>query len=108
MKTGVVDVVLDKDLPEGMKRLASYLRRSIISGEIDPFLAKIRDQKGWEVCDGVQPLLLEELMQMDWLCDTVDGEIPAFEELLPYSRGLVRLLGVYRDRIVPEKQEKQL
>ena len=105
MKTGVVDVVLDKDLPEGMKRLASYLRRSIISGEIDPFLAKIRDQKGWEVCDGVQPLLLEELMQMDWLCDNVEGTIPAYESLLPRSRKLVRLLGIYRESIPPEIEE---
>lgn len=102
MKTGVVDLILDKDLPEGMKRLASYLRSSIISGDIDPFLAKITDQQGWVVCDGVEPLKLEELIQMSWLCDNVEGSIPPFEKLIPQSRNLVRLLGIYRETIPPE------
>ena len=43
-------------------------------------------------------------MRMDWLCEGVDGGIPAFEELLPMSRALVRLQGVYRDQIQPEKE----
>ena len=42
------------------------------------------------------------------LKDNVDGEIPAFERLLPLSQDLVRLLGVYRDSLAPIKQEKQL
>ena len=41
---------------------------------------------------------------MDWLCDNVIGTIPAFEELRPISQKLVRVLGVYRDRIPPEKE----
>ncbi len=106
--SGVVDVKLSESLPAGLTRLAEILRRDIVDGKVDPFCAEIRDREGLLRCDGRTPLSPEEIMQMDWLCDTVDGEIPAFEELLPYSRGLVRLLGVYRDRIVPEKQEKQL
>ncbi|MBQ6503625.1 MAG: BMP family ABC transporter substrate-binding protein [Flexilinea sp.] len=105
MKTGVVDVVLGKDLPEGMKRLATFLRAGIISGEIDPFLAKITNRQGSEVCNGIQPLTQEELMQMDWLCENVEGSIPAFESLLPRSRNLVRLLGIYRETIPPEIEE---
>ena len=45
---------------------------------------------------------------MDWLCDCVDGGIPAFEELLPMSRNLARLQGVYRDQILPEKESTLL
>ena len=41
---------------------------------------------------------------MDWLCDCVDGSIPTFDELLPMARNLVRLQGVYRDQIPPEKE----
>ena len=35
--------------------------------------------------------------------DTVDGLIPGFDELQPMCRRLVRLLGVYRDSLPPEK-----
>ena len=105
MNTGVVDLVLDKDLPVGMQRLTDILKNGIISGTIDPFLTKIRDQKGWEVADGVHPLPMEELMQMDWLCDNIDGSIPSFDQLLPQSQKLVRLLGIYRENIPPEIKE---
>ena len=105
INTGVVDLVLDKDLPEGLKRLAGFLKNGIISGGIDPFLTRIKDQKGNEVCDGIRTPSLEELMQMDWLCDNVEGKIPDFEELVPRSRKLVRLLGIYRESIPPEREE---
>lgn len=105
ISTGVVDLVLDKDLPEGLKRLAGFLKNGIISGGIDPFLTRIKDQKGNEVCDGIRTPSLEELMQMDWLCDNVEGKIPDFEELVPRSRKLVRLLGIYRESIPPEREE---
>ena len=43
------------------------------------------------------------------MCGNVEGSIPAFEELLPMSREIVRLLGVYRRMIPPEKEgERQL
>ncbi len=45
---------------------------------------------------------------MDWLCDNVDGELPPFDSLLPRSQGLVRLLGIYRNNLPPEKEAKQL
>ena len=43
-------------------------------------------------------------MNMDWLCDNVDGSIPAYEELLPASRPLVRQLGLDRDQLPPETE----
>ena len=58
--------------------------------------------------DGKTALSPEEIMRMDWLCDNVDGSIPGFDELLPRSQGLVRLLGLYRESLAPQKQEKQL
>ena len=41
-------------------------------------------------------------MNMDWLLDCVDGEIPAFDTLKPEAKNVVRVLGVYRDQIPPE------
>ena len=43
---------------------------------------------------------------MDWLCENVVGEIPAFEEILPISQAMVRELGLYRDK-VPAVKENQ-
>ena len=42
---------------------------------------------------------------MDWLLSNVDGTIPSFEEILPYSQNMVRELGIYRDQIPPEKED---
>jgi len=41
---------------------------------------------------------------MDWLCENVEGTIPSFEQLKPESRQLVRLQGIYREQIPPEKE----
>lgn len=108
MKSGVIDVQLSDTLPEGTRNLAGILKRGIIDGSIEPFRARIIDQNGVLRNDGSRSLSPEEIMTMDWLCDNVDGHIPGFEELTPQSRALVRLLGVYRDEIPPEKEEKQL
>ena len=40
---------------------------------------------------------------MNWLCDYVDGSIPAYDELLPMARSIVRLQGIYRDELPVEK-----
>ena len=46
-------------------------------------------------------------MRMDWLCDSIDGSIPGFDELMPRSQSLVRLLGIYRETIPPKAEENR-
>lgn len=106
--TGVIDVQLSPELPDGVRTLADILKKGLISGKVSPFSTRITDQNGILRCDGEHELSAEEIMHMDWLCDNVDGEIPAFEELLPRSQGLVRLLGLYRNALPPEKEARQL
>ena len=108
MASGVVDVKLSEELPAGVTKLAEILREEILDGSLDPFRARITDRSGRLRCDGETALTPEEIMHMDWLCDNVDGEIPGYDELLPRSQGLVRLLGIYRESLAPQKQEKQL
>ena len=108
ISSGVVNVDIDESLPDGMKRLCRILKNGIIQEEIDPFLCPIRDQQGNQVSDGSRRFSPEELMHMDWLCDAVDGAIPAFDELLPRSQNLVRLLGLYRESIPPLPEEPSL
>ena len=105
LNTGVADVDMDENLPDGVKQLARILKQGIMEERIDPFLCAIRDQAGAPVSDGTRRFTLEELMHMDWLCGNIDGAIPGFDELLPQSQNLVRLLGIYRQTIPPKTEE---
>lgn len=104
MSSRTVDVLFSEDLPDGVRQLAEILRKGIIDGSIDPFRRPIRSQDGQIRNDGEKWFSPEEILHMDWLCDYVDGEIPTYEQLLPVARPLVRLQGVYRDTIPPEKE----
>jgi len=108
MSSGAIDVQLSDTLPTGVRQLADILKAGIISGSINPFQRRITDQSGTLRNDGTKRLTPEEIIGMDWLCDGVDGTIPPFEALRPQSQQLVRLLGVYRDAIPPEKEAAQL
>ena len=108
LDTGILDVQFSDALPEGVRALAQMLRDGISQGHVEPFRRRITDQAGVLRCNGDHAPTARELLDMDWLCDIVDGSIPAFDRLLPRSRELVRLLGVYRDELAPEKEAKQL
>ncbi len=95
LSSGVIDVTLSEELPEGVKRLAMLLREGLRRGTIDPFCRRILAQDGSVKNEGDRGFTPEELLDMDWLCENVTGSIPKYEELLPYSRGMVKLLGVY-------------
>ena len=89
MDSRATDILLGEDLPAGIRRLADILRRGIVDGSIRPF-------------PDATP---EDILHMDSLLDCVRGSIPRYEELLPMARPLVRLQGVYRDAIPPEKED---
>jgi len=57
-------------------------------------------------CDGELELSAGEIMGMDWLCDNVEGSIPALEQLRPESVELARLLGIgQKDREDDEDED---
>ena len=98
MDSGVIDVQLSNSLPEGVRYLAQMLKNDIVKGRISPFRTKIYDQNGVLRCDGDKEPSAEELMEMDWFCDNVDGQLPAFDQLLPHSVDMVKLLGLEASR----------
>ena len=104
MSSGVVGLHLTDNLPDGVRHLANILCHGIIDNTIYPFHRQIRSQDGTVRNDGNQWFSPEEVLHMDWLCDCVEGGIPDFDQLLPMSRSIVRLQGVYRDQIPPEKE----
>ena len=108
ISSGAVDVDLGEKLPSGVRQLANILKHGIAAEAVDPFLCHIRDQQGREISDGSLRFSAEELMRQDWFCENVIGGIPAFDELLPQSQNLVRLLGIYRQQIPPRTEEAAL
>ena len=104
MDSGVMDVELSPNLPEGLLALANHLRLGLQNGTIDPFFRKIIAQDGSVKNDGTQHFYPRDLLHMDWLCENVVGAIPSFDQILPYSQSMVRELGIYRDTIPPEKE----
>jgi hypothetical protein len=104
MDSGVIDVTLSDKLPAGLLQLADILRRGLRDGSIDPFRRRLVAQDGTVINDGSRTLTTEELLHMDWLCENVEGSIPEFDSLLPYSQAMVRELGIYRDTIPMEKE----
>ena len=103
MNSGVIDVEMCEDLPNGVRQLAEILKSGVSRGNIDPFYGRIVDQTGMLRNDGSEHFTPEQIMAMDWLCDSVDGFIPSFDEILPISRDLVRLLGLHREQL-PEQE----
>lgn len=106
MSSGVIDVVLDECLPEGVRVLAQVLRREIQSGQLSPFDRNFSTQDGRLIRGSSEKLTIDEILHMDYLCSSVTGHIPTYDEILPMARNMVRLQGVYRDQIPPEQEDK--
>ncbi len=104
MDSGVIDLQLSEHLPDGVRSMANILIHALRLGMLDPFFRRITAQDGRIINDGTRKLPFDEILQMDWLCQNVVGQIPKFEDILPYSRDMVRELGVYREQIEPEKE----
>lgn len=108
LSSGVINLAIDEEVPDGVKMLAGILQKGIASETVDPFLCPIKDQQGRVISDGKRPIPPEELMRVDWLCDNIEGSIPAFDELMPRSQNLVRLLGIHRENIPPKTEDTAL
>ena len=102
--SGVIDIKVPENLPEGLRVLLDVLRKGIQRRTLDPFCRRILAQDGTVKNPGNRTLAPEELLHMDWLCENVEGCIPEFDQIQPYARDMVRELGVYRDRIPMEKE----
>lgn len=98
MSSGVIDVALSPDLPEGVRTLAEILKADITNGTLDPFMRMILDQQGKVRNDGTKSFTPAELMHMDWLCENVEGGFPTYEEILPIARPMVDILGISQSR----------
>lgn len=94
LSAGVVDVNCSRKLPDGVRRLAELLREGIRSGACDPFRGPLRDQNRRILAEEGTALGLEQIMNMDYLAENVQGAIPSYEELNDTGRATVGIVGV--------------
>ena len=104
MDSGVIDVKLSDALPDGVKFMARMIRQGLRSGRVQPFFRPIVDQSGIVRNDGSRDLTPDEILHMDWLCQNVEGVIPAFDQIEPFAQSMVRELGIYRDQLPAQKE----
>ncbi|MCR5742766.1 MAG: BMP family ABC transporter substrate-binding protein [Lachnospiraceae bacterium] len=93
LDAGVVDCVCSLKLSLGTRKLLDLLRQNITSGVFSPFEGEIIAQNG-VVINREGRLTPEQMVSMDWLCENVEGEIPAIEDLRPDARPVVWLQGI--------------
>ena len=104
MNSGVMDVLLSRELPSDVAHLAHILRAGVTAGMIDPFACRITDQNGTVRNSGRHGLDVEQLVHMDYLCDAVDGTIPEYDDLTEQARPMYRMQGIHRDQLPAEKE----
>ena len=98
-----------KGAEEDWARYNRHMKDCIAAAKTVPYeKCRITAQDGELINDGGHALTPEEILHIDWLCDRVQGSIPSYDELLPFARSIVRLQGIYREKIPPEKDGVQL
>ena len=102
MDSGVIDVQMSELVPEGTRALAAAMMDQIKAGTLHPFQRELIAQDGTVKNDGTRVPDSRELLTMDYLSEVVEGTIPAYEDILPMSRGLVRELGLHPEDLPTE------
>ena len=93
MSAGVVELICSKNLPDSVKKLVGVLQDGICAGTFKPFQGVIRTQNGecLEGTDGV--LSLQQIIDIDWLLENIEGEIPEYEVLSEDGKETVKSAG---------------
>ena len=92
MNSGVMDVLLSRELPPDVTHLAQILRTGVTSGMIDPFHCRITGQDGSVKNSGRHGLDLEQIAH------------PEYDELAEVSKPMYRMQGIHRDLLPVEKE----
>ena len=94
MSAGVVDIEYSPELGLSSRRLADFLKESIINNICMPFLSPVYTQNGELIGEDEKSLSLEQIINMDYLVDSVVGTIPNYDELSPMGKATVDTAGV--------------
>ena len=93
MSAGVVELICSNHLPESVKKLVEVLKNSICNGNYNPFQGIIKMQHGEQLKNPDGVLSLQEIIDIDWLLENIEGEIPEWESLSEEGRETVKSAG---------------
>ena len=89
---GVVDIILSQKVPKETRRLVKIMRNLMREGKLHTFDGEVYSQSGELISDS--GLDIEDIIQMDWLADNVEGKIPSIQELEEQAQPIVEMKGV--------------
>ena len=94
MSAGVVDIRYAASLSRGTRRLADFLKESIVREVCSPFVTPIFTQSGERIGQEQDALGQEQIAGMDFLVENVRGSIPRYSQLSPIAQATVDAAGV--------------
>ena len=93
MSAGVVELICSNHLPQSVKKLVGVLQNAICSGSFQPFQGVLHTQAG-ETLEGAKGVLnLQQIIDMDWLLENIEGEIPKYHALSEEGKATVKSAG---------------
>lgn len=94
MSSGVIDVILSKNLSYYSHKMMDLYRNGLINGTFHPFDGELRSREGIMHRKEEGRLTNLEMITMSWLNDNVIGEVPAADKLTEAGKNAVRISGV--------------
>lgn len=98
ISSGMIDMIASSSVPKRTMSLIELVKKQIISGEFNIFSGDIRDQAGNIITRGNESLSPKQIVEMDRLCDNIEGHIPHITDLYDEAIPMVRIQGIYSDR----------
>lgn len=99
MSSGMIDVICSSHLPAGTLQLVGLLKKTICSGDFNPFSGTIYSQDGPVYPGTPDGITAEEIVTMDWLAENIIGSIPTMSDLAEDARSVVQVQGVTKAKM---------
>ena len=93
MSADVVEFVCSKNMPESVRKLANLLKENIIKNVYSPFNGPFYTNTGEIIDQSGVGLSFEEIINMNWLNENVEGVIPVYEQLSEDGKATVESAG---------------
>ena len=92
--SGIVDIVLSRNIPDGLRGMVECIRSSICEERYLPFFGLIKRADGKTAGTAGEAFSPSEIITMDWLAWNVIGQIPKIDTLTDEGKSLVEIQGV--------------
>ena len=105
MSAGVVDIEYSPELPLPSRRFADFFRECFIHNAVTPFMTPFVTRNGDLIGANQKSLSLEQIIEMDYLVDNVEGGIPTYDKLNDIGKETVENVGVETAKTTADGEE---